>query len=62
MFGWLREQSYEAGQYKEREEREEPKASFLEVWWYWQTPHKLWEAAHWGIGAQAAAVVAVFVL
>ncbi len=62
VFGWLREQSYEWGQTRQlikivNEEREkddiEPlsgKPSFLAAWWDWQTPHKLWEAAQWGIG------------
>ena len=64
VFGWLREQSYEYGQMRERQHLGYRIAhiSFKQAWWHWQTPHKLWEAAHWGIGAQAAAVVAVFVL
>ncbi len=65
VFGWLREQSYEWGQYREaRKTRikdgwgEVSDLTFLDTWWHWQTPHKLWEALQWGIGGQAAGIVA----
>lgn len=70
IWGWLREQSYEWGQLKQQwkdfdnhdilrpDIPTEP--TFLNVWWYWQTPHKLWEAAQWGIGGQVAGTAAFF--
>ena len=64
VFGWLREQSYEYGQAKQRHLLKDHYRypTFLDAWWHWQTSHKLWEAAHWGIGGEIGALIWAFAL
>lgn len=68
IFGWLREQSYEWGQTRERIKRKINegipfmKPTFLDTWWHWQTWHKNKEALQWGLGGLIASIIGEFVL